>query len=313
MRAAVLNSSGFQLRDAEIPTPGAGEVLIKMIACGICGGDQHIFSIRDRLPEEETWLGHEGAGTIVSLGDGVSGFNVGDTVTSLSGGFSEYFISHADHACLVPKGIDPRLALGEPVACCVHASDRFGTKSGDHVAVVGCGFMGLLCMQLLKLQGAGKIVAIDPIAYRREAAIQLGADTAIAPEEVESFDPEQGIFDIVVEAAGIPSAIDLSTDLARQHGRVIFVGYHESNDGMRVVNMQRWNLKALDIVNGHVRRMDEKYDAMVKGVELIAQGKLHTKELVVEYPLDEISTAFDDIFGREKEIFKVVLVDGGAH
>ena len=82
----------------------------------------------------------------------------------------------------VPDGLDPRFVLGEPVACCVHASDRFNVQPGDEVAIVGCGFMGQICMQLARLQGAGKIVAIDPVEYRREMASSLGADEIASPE-----------------------------------------------------------------------------------------------------------------------------------
>ena len=60
---------------------------------------------------------------------------------------------------------------------------------------------------------------------------------------------------MVIEAAGVQSAVDLCTELVTQHGKIILVGYHQSNDGMRNVNMQQWNFKAIDVINGHVRRL----------------------------------------------------------
>ncbi|MDJ0919882.1 MAG: zinc-binding dehydrogenase [Henriciella sp.] len=308
MLAALLDQSGFRVEERNAPVPGPGEVLVKTLACGICGGDQHTFSVRDRLKDNEILLGHEGTGNVVAVGEGVTAFQVGDLVTSLRGAFAEYFITPEAETMKVPANVDPRHALGEPVACCVHASWRFGTKPGDTVAVVGCGFMGLICMQLAKLQGAGRIVAIDPVDYRRDVALRLGADEAMSPDNVPNYDPDEGLFDIVIEATGVPSALELSTDLVKQHGIVSLIGYHESQNGQRSVNMQRWNFKAIDVINGHVRRDDEKFQAMVEGVNLIADGKLQTAPLVDQYQLEDISVAFDDIFGRQKELFKVVLV-----
>lgn len=308
MQSALLDQSGFHLAEVELPKPGPDEILVKTLACGICGGDQHWYTVRGKLGDEKLALGHEGTGLIQAIGESVQGFAIGDYVTSLHGGFSEYFISKAEETMKVPEGMDPRFVLGEPVACCVHAADRFNIQEGAEVAIVGCGFMGLICMQLARLQGAGRIVAIDPVEYRRKMAAQLGAGETATPDEFQGFDPDVGLFDVVIEAGGVPSALNLSTDLVKHHGRAVLIGYHESNDGMRNVNVQRWNYKAIDVINGHVRRMDEKYDAMVRGVELIAAGKLNTEALVSEYRLGDIAEAFADINSPQARLFKAVLV-----
>ncbi|MBN1259166.1 MAG: zinc-binding dehydrogenase, partial [Anaerolineae bacterium] len=194
------------------------------------------------------------------------------------------------------------------VACCVHAAERFGIRPGDRVAVVGCGFMGLVCMQLARYQGAGHILAVDPIDERRAMALQLGADAALDPTACVIADPYKGEFDVVIEAAGVPAAIDLSTDMVKQHGRIIVVGYHQSNGGLRTVNMQLWNYKAIDVINGHVRRDDEKLAAMRKGVALMQEGILTTEPLATLYALDQIQRAFEDLTGRKPGLFKAVLV-----
>jgi threonine dehydrogenase-like Zn-dependent dehydrogenase len=260
------------------------------------------------LEESRVFLGHEGTGVVERLGAGVRTFAIGDLVTSLHGGFADYFVSPADETMLLPQGVDPRHALGEPVACCVHASWRFGVTPDCSVAIVGCGFMGLVCMQLAKLQGAGRILAIDPVPARREMALSLGADEAMSPDAIEDFDADIGLYDVVIEAAGVPAAINLSTDLVKQHGRVSLIGYHQSGDGLRTVNMQRWNLKAIDVINGHVRRMDEKFNAMVEGVGLIADGRLKIEPLVRVYALSDISDAFEDLFSKSDAPFKAVLM-----
>ncbi|MEM9057771.1 MAG: zinc-binding dehydrogenase, partial [Pseudomonadota bacterium] len=157
-------------------------------------------------------------------------------------------------------------------------------------------------------QGASEIVAIDPIPYRREMALKLGAARALHPDDAWPADPDTGAFEIVIEAAGVPAAIDLCSDLVCQHGRLTLVGYHESREGMRTVNMQRWNFKAIDVINGHVRRHGEKMQAMRSAIELLAAGELVTEPLVRFYPLAMVDEAFADFAASEEGLFKAVLI-----
>ena len=311
MRTAILTKDGFSLRDADVPQASADEVLVRTIGCGVCGGDLHVYNVRDSLSERETLLGHEASGVIVDVGENVDDFAVGDRVTAIGGAYADYFVARPDTLVKLPENVDPLFALGEPLACCVHASDRFGTRPGDRVAVIGCGFMGLICLQLARLQNAAEIVAIDPVAYRRDMALQLGADRALHPDDAQVEDRNEGAFEVVIEAAGVPSAIDLCTDLVTQHGNIILVGYHESNEGKRTIDMQLWNFKAIDVINGHVRRHDEKMRAMKKGIELLAAGKLVTQPLVLMYALESVEQAFSDFAENKDGLFKAVLVPAG--
>lgn len=308
MQIAVLTKKGFVLRNTEIPQASEEEVLVQTIGCGICGGDLHVYGVRDKLEAPESLLGHEASGVVVDVGRKVTELAVGDRVTAIGGAYADYFVATPDLLIKLPNSVDPILALGEPLACCVHASERFGTKSGDRVAVVGCGFMGLICLQLAKLQGASEIFAIDPVPYRREMAINLGADRAIHPDDARVRDPNTGEYEIVIEAAGVPAAIELCTDLVTQHGRITLVGYHESNDGLRTVNMQLWNFKAIDIINGHVRRHDEKMLAMTKAIDMLSEGKLVTQPLIRLYQLKDVEQAFADFAANQEGLFKAVLI-----
>jgi len=313
MKVAYLDKDGFSIRSENMPSVSGHQVLVKTVGCGICGGDQHLYRVKDQeIAEEPLRLGHEGTGTVVSIGSDVRNFAVGDMVTSLSGGFADYFVASEDDLIIVPDGVDPLLALGEPVACCVHACERTSAKPGHRVAVLGCGFMGLICLQLMKIDGASEIIAFDPIEYRREAAMKLGATSAYHPDDYSFADPDIGEFDIVIEAVGNQATIDLSTDIVKQHGKVNLVGYHESGGGMRSIHMKRWNFKAIDVVNGHVRRDDEKHAAMTRGIDLIAEGKLRTDLLVKTYALDDIEQAFQDLTQGNGELFKIVLTTGNT-
>ena len=310
MKAAVLTKIGFEIRDIEPPTPGEDEILIKTIGCGICSGDLHLYQTRSSLAEKELWLGHEGSGIVSAVGDQVDGVSLGDVVTALGKpAYAEYFLAKQEFISKLPPTIDPLYALGEAIGCCVHAANRFGTRPGDKVALVGCGFMGLVCQQLARYQGADFMLAIDPLVDRCDMSQRLGADAAIDPFETSADEVLRrfGEFDIVIEAAGSQSAIDLSTRLVKKHGRIILVGYHQSHGGLRTVNMQQWNYKAVDVINGHVRRRNEKADAMRLGMELMDSGHIVTESIVTIYGLDQVEQAFRDLNSGISGLWKAVL------
>lgn len=311
MRAAVLTANGFNVQEVAELTIGAGEVLVKTLACGVCSGDLFVYQHRADFAATNSRLGHEASGEVVAVADGVTNINSGDIVTALAQpAYADYFVAAADCLVKLPSTIDPKYALGEAVACCVHAANRFDIQPGDRVAVVGCGFMGLVCLQLAKYQAAGFICAIDPIVERRAKSQQFGADVTYDPGVSTGDDilSEQGEFDVVIEAAGVQPAIDLCTDLVTKHGRIILVGYHQSNNGLRTVNMQAWNFKAIDVINGHVRRRDEKVAAMQRGVALMQEGHIVTEPLVTVYDFDDAERAFRDLTKGDPNLFKAVLL-----
>ena len=307
MQAVLLSRDGFQVLEREVPEFGADELLIKTLGCGVCGGDLFQYRTRQQLASS-VLLGHEASGTVVAVGDAVSGFSVGDRITALEGAYADYFVARPEMLVKLPDDLDPLYALGEPLACCVHACARASIAPGDRVAVIGCGFMGLICLQLARLRGAAEIVAIDPIEYRRAAALTLGADTAWAPDAVDIADVDEGAFDLVIEATGVQPALDQAGDLVKQHGELLVIGYHESNQGQRNIDLKQWNFKAITVINGHVRRDDEKRAAMAEGIDLLARGELATRNLVKLYSLDATQQAFEELETADSGLFKAVLV-----
>jgi threonine dehydrogenase-like Zn-dependent dehydrogenase len=311
MIVAVLSRNGFECQEIKVPNCGADEILIKVDACGICSGDLYVYQNRMELAENDLRLGHEASGTIAVVGKNVSSFAVGDLVTTFSPqAYADYIIATPDTTVKLPPGINQIHALGEPIACCVHAGNRFGTQSGDRVAIIGCGFMGLICLQIVKNQGANFVLAIDPVRERLEMAKDLGASLTRTPLQVDAelILDKLGPFNIVIEAAGNQSALDLCTPLVTEHGRIILIGYHQSNRGLRSINMGQWNLKAIDVVNGHVRRMDEKLAAMSHGMDLMADGRLITEPMITTYRLSNIKEAFHDLVSGKPGLMKAVLL-----
>jgi len=311
MRTVRLTQDGLILRETGRPACGPDEVLVRTAGCGVCEGD--VFHYRSRLgtqPPFEVDIGHEGSGIVEQVGANVEGLVPGDAVTALCGNYAEFFVAPPTSLVKLPPAVAPVRALGEPLACCVHAAWRFGIRLGDRVAILGCGFMGLVCLQLARLMGAAHVAAFDLLSWRLDVARSLGADETansdrLAPAEATE---RYGEFDVVIEAAGSDSVIDLATALIRQHGTLSLVGYHQSNGGRRNVPMQVWNFKAITVVNGHVRREDEKLAAAKAAMDLLASGRLTLDPLVTDYPLADANRAFADLVGRKPGLFKANLV-----
>lgn len=309
MKTAFLTKTGFEIREEDIPPCGDNKILVKTIACGVCEGDVFQYKMRENLTEPVK-LGHEGTGVVSKVGKSVTEFQPGDVVTSNWGAYSEYFVVSPGDAARLPENVSPVYALGEPVACFVHASHRFGIVPGDRVAVIGCGYMGMGCVQMSRVLGAGEICAMEPIAWRRENALKHGATAQYDPtgKTPEDILADFGEFDVVIEATGAEAVIDICTLLVKQHGKIILVGYHQSNQGRRNVDMKTWNFKAIDVINGHVRRDDEKCQAMQEGMRLLAEGKLNFDGMIETYPLEEVEKAFADLLARKENLYKAVLV-----
>jgi threonine dehydrogenase-like Zn-dependent dehydrogenase len=310
MRTALLTDSGFEIREAETPRCGPGEVLVRSSACGICEGDTYQYRQMKSGGSFRSHLGHEGSGIVEAVGEGVTALQPGDAITALGGPYAEYFITRPEYTVTLPAGVDPLWAMGEPLACVMHAGPRFGIELGDRVAILGSGFMGLLCLQVALLRGPSLVCAMDLLDWRLATAKQLGADETVNVEgqSGEDLAARLGEFDVVIEAAGTQGALDMAWPLVKQHGRMVIVGYHQTNGGIRSINMERWNFKAIDVVNGHVRRDDEKLEAMRRGTELLAAGRLDLEALVTSYPFAEINQAFEDLTNRKEGLYKVALV-----
>jgi len=306
MQVAELTSQGFWLEERPVPVAGADEIVVQALALGVCEGDLFRYRTRAELGESKVALGHEGTGRITAVGSAVKDLRVGQLVTTLGGLFSEYYVVQADAATPVPEGVDPTYALGEPLACCVHASTRFGIRPGDRVLVIGCGFMGAMCMRLARMQGAAEIVVLEPLAWRRENALRWGADAALDPSTADAA--VLGLFDVILEVTGVQSGLDLVAPLIREHGRAVIIGYHQAGQGLRQVDLKTWNYKAIDVINGHVRRNDEKLRAQVAAMALLRAGLLPVADLVTRYPLAEINRAFADLEARREGLYKAVLV-----
>lgn len=218
---AVLYEDPGKMKMTDIPKPiaGAGQVVVKVSLCGICGTDIHAY-MHEGLISPGTVFGHETIGTVAEIGSGVKGFKVGDRVAvgapgscpegcyycrigrstlcingfsrtqgigpGTQGAYAEYVLAKYPNRMLInipDKVTDEDAVLFDIFSTAYHGFKRSSFKAGMNVVVVGAGAIGLSMVQILKLSGAGHITAINRSLKKREIALGFGADLALSPNE----------------------------------------------------------------------------------------------------------------------------------
>jgi D-arabinose 1-dehydrogenase-like Zn-dependent alcohol dehydrogenase len=264
MKAARFYKTGEPLIIEKLPVPkiGIGEILIKVKACGICGTDIHIA--RDgTIPPAKTpiTLGHEIAGVIAEVGTGVEGWKVGDRVLVISsitcgtcyacrsgheglcinarilglhidGGLAEYLKIPASCLTKIPDEVpfEQAAIIGDAVATPYHAIiTRGNLRLGETVAIFGCGGLGSHGIQIARLAGAAKIIAIDVSDEILERSKKLGADFTInsakekTGKRISEITDGKGV-DLALEFVGTSVTIDRAVKSIRKGGRAVIVG-----------------------------------------------------------------------------------------
>lgn len=317
MKQAVLTGpKQFRIDDVEVPAAGPGEVLVKVLMSGACASELEPWQAGENAPR---LLGHEVAGEVVSLGEGVAGFKPGDLVTGLfKAGFSEFAVTPQELLVPIPKQVGLGHAYGEPIACAMSGARRTRVDLGDRVAIIGMGFMGLLMLQMIALKGPSYILGIDMRDDALASGKRLGADETVKPSDLDEglkavfpFTPRGDTrgFDVVIEATGTQGGMTLAGQLVKQHGFLSILGYHQGPG--RDIDMQLWNFKAFDVLNAHERRADYRMDCMRRGLALAASGRLELASLTTHtYGLEGVGDAFAALESKPDGFIKsAVLLD----
>lgn len=256
--------------DAERPTVGPNDVLVRMRACGICGSDAFYITIGG-LPSRQghTPLGHEPAGEIAEVGAKVSGLAVGDHVVinpmaapsgiigngGPSGALADYLlIENAVRGTsleVIPDHVPWEVAaLNEPMAVARHGANRCRPKPTDKVAVFGAGPIGLGATLAFKSLGVSHVVVVDLLPGRLDKALQIGADAVInsADEDVvarlielhgagDSMYPGKAGTNIYLDAAGVPAVVNTALAAAQKGATVGIVGVHKEPVPVDLINL----------------------------------------------------------------------------
>ncbi len=318
MRAARLHAVGdLRVADEPVPVPGDGESLVRVTAVGICGSDLHWWGeagIGDAVLSHPLVLGHEAAGVIADgprrgervaidpaipcgtcrpCRDGYRNLCVRIRFSGhggTDGAMREFLAWPADLLYPLPDSLsDADGAVLEPLGVAIHALDLGHLHLGGTAAVAGCGPIGLLLIQLLRVAGAQTVIALEPLAHRRAAAAALGAATAypaeVADQAALSELTGDGV-DVAFEMAGTDQAVQLAMAAARPGGRVVLGGIPRSDTTTFRASVAR--RKGLTIAM--VRRMNEVYP---RAISLAAAKRVDLPTLVSDrYPLEEAPAAF---------------------
>jgi threonine dehydrogenase-like Zn-dependent dehydrogenase len=305
----------IDVQEREPPNPGRGEVRVRLEGCGVCGSNLPVWEGRPwfRFPLEPGAPGHEGWGVIDGMGRGVEGWSVGDRVALLSThAFAQHDCARVGELVRLPQEWTGRAFPGEPLACAVNIFRRSEIRAGHDVAIVGVGFLGA-CLTALAVGAGARVVALSRRPFALEIAEEYGArslvhwdDGARAAHEARQLVGERG-YDRVIECVGSQGALDVASQLASTRTRLIIAGYHQ--DGLRSVDLQRWNWLGLDVINAHERDPAQYRRGMEEAVGLVSSGRLNPWPLFTHmFPLADTAAAFHALAQRPRGFLKALVM-----
>ena len=345
MKTAVMKAIGkIELEEREIPQPKEGEVLIKIGYVGICGSDVHYFetgAIGDFVVKPPFVLGHEAAGTVVALGEGVDSLKIGDRVAMepgktcghcefcrtgrynlcpdvqffatppYDGVFQEYVAYDTSMCFRLPDNISlMEGALIEPLAVGFHAANQGGAHIGQKAVVFGSGCIGLMCLLALKAEGVTEVYVVDVIDKRLEKAMELGAAGVInsskedAVERIMELAGGYGV-DLAIDTAGADVTINQGIRMVKPGGTIVCVGY--SSSGKVTLDMSVALNK--EITFRTVFRYRHIYPMAIAAV---SSGLINLRNVVTDtFTLDEIQEAMVKSVNDKVNIVKAVIEVAG--
>lgn len=349
MKAVVAYAPGdYRLETVDVPRAGPGEIVIKVEACGICAGDIKAYGGAPSFWGDDTQPsyikapmipGHEFIGHVVELGEGVTGFALGERVISeqivpcwqcrfcnrgqywmcekhdlygfqnnVNGAMAEYmkFTKEAINYKVPPDMPMEQAILIEPYACSLHAVQRAQIQLGDVVVLSGAGTLGLGMVGAAKKSGPGKLIVLDLFEDRLALAKQFGADLVLNPKETDVVAEIKAMTDgygcdIYIEATGHPKSVEQGLSMIRKLGR--FVEFSVFKDPVTV----DWSIisdrKELDVLGSHLGPYC--YPLVIEG---IADGSFPTEGVVTnQLPLDRFEEGFK-LVEQGTNSLKVVLI-----
>ncbi len=340
MKALVLAKyKRFELVDLPRPSPGSGEVLIQVAACGICGSDVHGYdgSSGRRIPP--IVMGHEAAGVVAEVGFGVRSWQPGDRVTFDStvscgecsfcrggevnlcerrevigvscsefrraGAFAEYLVVPARILYPLPDAMPfAEAAMLEAVSVALHAVRMAGVRGGETALIVGAGMIGLLTLQAARIAGCSRVLVADIDATRLRMAETLGADEALHLSGAEMIREvlrrtPAGV-DVALEAVGREETVTAAIESVVKGGVVVLIG----NISPRV------SIPLQTVVSRQLRLQGTAASAgeYPQAIELVASGKIKVKPLISAVaPLEEGPRWFERLYANEPNLMKIVL------
>ena len=331
MRVAMYYANNdVRVEEAPKPKIGKGELLVKVMASGICGTDVVEWYRRDKVP---LVLGHEIAGEIVEVGAGVTGYRSGDRISAshhvpcgmchycemdhhsvcdtlrktkfYPGGFSEFvrlpeINIEKQGVYKIPDSVSYEEAtFTEPLACAIRGQRSGGYKKGQSLLVIGSGISGLLHIQLAKTKGFGKILATDINEHRLKAALKFGADKVVHAKDFK----EEKSADFVILCTGAKSAFEQAFKAVDKGGTIlVFASAGEGYKYPLPINEFFWR-NEVTVTSSYAANPEEHLAAL----ELIRNKKINVKDMITHrFGLGDIQKGFK-LVTDAKESIKVII------
>lgn len=337
MQVAVLEDRGrIVIEEADVPTVGPTDILIRVAYAGVCGSDLHAFKGLHPFRQPPVILGHELSGTIVEIGRGVRGFSVGDRVTVMPylscgqciycqrgrsniclnktvpgikgwlGTFAEYFSSRPEITYLLGESTSlERGALAEPLAVAVHSVAQGRVGAGSSVLILGSGTIGLLTAVAAQMAGATTVVATDLYEYNLAMARELGVDGAYdavdekLEETIRSHHP-QG-FDVVFLTGGAAVTVGQGLGLIQRAGRMVITAMFMEPVPVDLLDM---TLNEIELIGTQIYTGAD----FEKALAWLDEGAFPFDKLVDHVlPLDRAQEALQMLEERQEDAVKVLL------
>jgi len=330
VRRVVVGETGVSVIEADIPQPGAGEVLVRMAMAGVCGSDVHALQGKHPFITLPYPPGHEVSGTVEAVGAGVS-LPVGARVTMEpflpcwackqcragrqnicenlrffgcahdQGGMADYFTVDQRRLHVIPAELDwLRAAFIEPLSTPVHAARLVGGLAGKTVAILGAGTIGLLTLQVARAQKAGRVVMTARSQRSRDRAAGFGPDAVVDAATTEAVREALGeSADVVFDCVAEQSTMDQALTLANKGGTVVVVGVPPGPVTIPLPMIQDSQLR----IQGSATYLPEDF---AEAIDLLVSGRVDVSAMATAVrPLDEAAAAFADAASGEH--IKVLL------
>lgn len=289
------------------------EMLVRITHCGLCQYDGSYFKgIIGTVPQR---LGHEPVGIVEKVGTHVMDFAPGDCVTGLFAhlrAFATYCVAEPKLALKVPPGVSPELAIGEPLKCIATIARAANPQFGDHVLIMGAGFMGLLVAASLRGSAEGLLIVADIDDNRLALARELGATHALRSddplflERVRDLTSGHGI-DVAVEMVGLPEPAELAARTLRRGGRPRYVlaGWHGLPG---TFTLRNWTTVGAEILSAHPSYSLDPMDDLRRAIDALSRGVFPMHRLIThKFPLSRIQEGLETMVGRTKGYIKGVI------
>lgn len=336
MKAVIMDSPGkMRVGEMTTPTPRENEVLIKIAAAGVCAGDLYIYVGKNPYAIYPCVAGHEMAGEIADVGKSVTGFKAGQRVVidpfvgcgkcypcrigkynccvnlhilgvHSPGGYAEYLCVPENKLYLVPDNLSLELAaFAEPIAIGIQACNRGEVVKEDTVLILGCGPIGMVTIEVAKARGA-RVIAADINLQRLEIASAMGAEPVLSDnnllQNVLSLTRNEGAT-VVVEATGVASVMQQTTDLVASGGRIVILGLVPKGVGVTFPGLD-FTRKELTILGSRTNK-----NCFPEALDLLSSGRVTFPQLARSFSLWDSPGLFSRLAENPGLYHKALLIN----